>query len=111
MKFNPNRNSSNGRFTHGTKSVANINLTVVDGIHSQEPSTRAVALMDPQCPYEDLEFAATNDANKSVRLTAVAYAPEAGLEDRNPFVRALAQDLSGEAHDGETTRVLRLLAA
>lgn len=111
MNYNPNRNKGTGRFEHGVRQPSAVTLTVVDSVDSEDAGSRAAALMSPECSYEQLENAARNDGNTTVRLTAVAYVPEAGLEDENPFVRALAQDLSGTNHDPETARAMDLLCA
>jgi len=105
------KRTQDGRYTFGTKGAPDAQLISLATVNDPVPANRAVAVMDPQCSYEDLEHAARNDRDRTVRLTAVAFAPEAGLQDRNPFVRALAQELSGSSYDQETSRALELIAA
>lgn len=108
------KRETNGRFGYGKSEESFAELTVVnDGVNDSDPANRAAALMDPECPLEDLEHAALHDSNSTVRLCVAPMVPHLGVKDRNPVVRLLSYHHLGEssAQDQEATRILGLLAA
>lgn len=110
-----------GRWSHRTNSEPAGGLGGVGGsIHarasSEDPGTRAEALLDPSCPEDLIRHAAEHDVDPAVRLTLAEHelANDLSFTDPHPAVRALAmwnEGLIAEEMDDRSRAFMQGIAA